>query len=106
MSLTYIVVVCFVSCCIGGLDLMKIFIHILLMVSGVFFLIIYRVKFEEKLWFFLSPLKNVSHVFFNLVYLSFIIILLFRISIVGLYLLKNGIPISFFLLLFQFWFLW
>ena len=37
-SLSYIVVVCFVSCCIGGLELMKSYIQFLLMVSGVFFL--------------------------------------------------------------------
>ena len=36
--LTYIVVVCFVPCCIGGLDLLKSYIHILLVVSGVFIL--------------------------------------------------------------------
>ena len=35
---TCIVVVCCVSCCIGGLDLMRNFIHILLVVSCVFVL--------------------------------------------------------------------
>ena len=37
-GLTYIVVVCFVSCCIGGLGFLKSYIHILLVVSGVFVL--------------------------------------------------------------------
>ena len=37
-GLTCIVVVCFVSCCIGGLDLLGKYTHFLLEVSGVFVL--------------------------------------------------------------------
>ena len=47
--LTFIVIACFVSCCIDGLDLLRSYIHILLVVSTVFVLGYIKIKVWRKM---------------------------------------------------------